>query len=115
MRHQAKTGFHGIFVGIPQHQKGYLVYVKHKWKIVSLYNVVFDESLSSVLEYTPQPNAEAMAMRPYVSYIPYATSSREQTGNIIIFTHFEERNLLSETCNDMESGKNLMTIHLLHN
>ena len=25
MRHQPKKGFRGIFVGIPQHQKGYLV------------------------------------------------------------------------------------------
>ena len=27
MRHQAQKGFRGISVGIPQHQKGYLVYV----------------------------------------------------------------------------------------
>ena len=27
MCHQAQKGFCGIFVGIPQHQKGYLVYV----------------------------------------------------------------------------------------
>ena len=46
-----------------------------------------------------------------VSYIPCATSSREQTGNIITFTQFEEggllyetQNLLSETCDDTESG-----------
>ena len=26
MRHQTQNGFHGIFVGIPQHQKGHLVY-----------------------------------------------------------------------------------------
>ena len=25
MRHQSKKGFRGIFVGIPQHQKGYVV------------------------------------------------------------------------------------------
>ena len=25
MRHQSQKGFHGIFVGIPEHQKGYLV------------------------------------------------------------------------------------------
>ena len=25
MRHQSQKGFHGIFVGIPQHQKGYLI------------------------------------------------------------------------------------------
>ena len=36
-------------------------------------------------------------MRPDVSSTPYATSSREQTGNIITFAQFEEGNLLSET------------------
>ena len=30
MRHQAQKQFRGIFVGIQQHQKGYLVYVPHK-------------------------------------------------------------------------------------
>ena len=27
IRHQLQKGFHSIFVGIPQHQKGYLIYV----------------------------------------------------------------------------------------
>ena len=43
-------------------------------------------------------------MRTYVAYIPYATSSKEQTGDIITFTQFEEGNLLLETCNNTESG-----------
>ena len=45
-----------------------------------------------------------MDMRPDVSYTPYATSSGEQTGNIIMFTHFEEGGLLSETGDNTESG-----------
>ena len=36
--------------------------------------------------------------------MPYSTSSREQTGDIITFVNFEEANLLSETCDDTESG-----------
>ena len=40
-------------------------------------------------------------MRPSVSYIPCATSSKEQTGNIITFTQFEEGDLLSETLEDV--------------
>ena len=51
-----------------------------------------------------QPYAEAMDMRPAVLYIPYDTSPKEKTGDIITFTQFEERNLLSETRNDTESG-----------
>ena len=44
MRHQAKKGFRGIFVGIPEHQKGYLVYVTSTIKIIFSYDNVFDES-----------------------------------------------------------------------
>ena len=35
MRHQAQNGFRGIFVDIPEHQKGYLVYVPSTRKIIS--------------------------------------------------------------------------------
>ena len=40
MHHQAQKGFCGIFVGIPQHQKGYLVYVPRTRKVISSYGVV---------------------------------------------------------------------------
>ena len=43
MRHQAQKGFRGIFVGILEHQKGYLVYVPSTRKIISSYDVVFGE------------------------------------------------------------------------
>ena len=64
---------------------------------------MFDESFSSALSYTSRPYAEAMAMRPTVKYTPYATSSKEQTSDVITFTQFEEGNLLNETRNDTES------------
>ena len=76
MRHQAQKGFLGIFVGIPQHQKGYLVYVPSTRKVVSSYDIVFDESFSSALSYMSQPYVEAMAMRPAVMYTPYAKYSK---------------------------------------
>ena len=90
MRHQAQNGFRGIFVGIPEHQKVYLVYVPSTRKVKSSYDVVFDESFSSALSYASRPYSEAMAMRPAVTYSPYATSSREQTGDLITFAQFEE-------------------------
>ena len=104
MRHQAQKGFRGIFVGIPQHQKGYLVYVPSTRKVILSYDVVFDESFSSALPYTSRPYAEAMAMRPAVTYTPYATSYKEQTGDVITFAQFEEGGLLNEIRNDTESG-----------
>ena len=45
-----------------------------------------------------------MSMRPYVTYTPYAISSKEQTGNIIRFAQFEEGDLLSDTREYAESG-----------
>ena len=45
-----------------------------------------------------------MYIRPEVSYITYDTSSEEQPGDIITFTHFEDGNLLSKSCNDTESS-----------
>ena len=45
-----------------------------------------------------------MAMRPEVTYTPYATFLKEQTGNVMMFAQFEEGNILTETRNDAESG-----------
>ena len=104
MRHQAQKGFRGIFVGIPQHQKGYLLYVTNTRKVISSYDVVFDESFSSAFSYTSRTYSKAMAVRPAVRYTPYATSSKEKTGDVVTFAQFEEENLLTETRNDTESG-----------
>ena len=73
-------------------------------KIISSYDVVFDESFSSVLAYTSQPYSEAMVMLPAVTYTPCATSLREQTGDIIMFAQFEDENILTKNRNDAESG-----------
>ena len=79
--------------------KGYILYVPHTSKIISSYDVVFYYIVSGTLAYTSQPCAEYMVMRLAVSFTPYATSSREQTVNIITFAQFEEGVLLSETQN----------------
>ena len=104
MRHQAQKWFLGISIGIPDHQKVYLVYVPSTRKIISSYYVVFDESFSSALAYTSQPYSEAMEMRTAVTYTPYGTSLREQTGDIITFAQFEKGNILTKTRNYIESG-----------
>ena len=106
MRHQAQKGFSSIFVGIPQHQKGYLVYVPSTRKIISSYDVVFDEIFSSALVYTSQPYSEAMVMRQAVTYTPCDASSREQTGNIIMFVQFEEGDILTKNRKNVESDDN---------
>ena len=45
-------------------------------------------------------------MRPEVTYTPYATSSKEQAGDVIMFAQFEEGNILIKTRNDAESCDN---------
>ena len=76
------------------------MYVPSTRKVISSYDVVFDKSFSSALSYMSRPYSEAMDMRPAVTYTPYATSSKEQTGDVITFTQFEEGNLLTETRNN---------------
>ena len=44
-------------------------------------------------------------MRPAVSYIPYTTYSKVQTGDVITFAQFEEGNILTETRKDTEIGE----------
>ena len=80
------------------------MYVPNTRKVILSYDVVFDKSFSSALSYTSRPYSEAMAMRMAVTYTPYATSLREQTGDVITFAQFEEGNILTETCNNAESG-----------
>ena len=43
MRHQAQKEFRGIFAGIPEHQKEYILYGPSTRKIISSYDVMFDE------------------------------------------------------------------------
>ena len=102
MRHQPQKGFWVIFVGTPQHHKVHLVYVPSTWKIVSSHAVVFKEIKFSALEYSSQPYSEELATRSVILYIPYATSSHEQAGNIISFAHFEEGDLLENLHNTEE-------------
>ena len=76
------------------------MYVPSTRKIISSYDVVFDESFSSAVAYTSLPYSEAMVMRPAVTYTPYETSLKEQTDDVIKFAQFEEGNILTETRND---------------
>ena len=53
------------------------MYITSTRNVISPYDVVFDESVSSALSYTSRPYSEAMAMHPAVTYNPYATSSKK--------------------------------------
>ena len=80
------------------------MYIPSSREIISSYDVFFDESFTIVLAYTSQTYSEAIAIRLAVTYTPCATSSREQTDDIITFTQFEEGNKSTKTRNNAESG-----------
>ena len=64
----------------------------------------FYESFSSALAYMENTYSEAIAMQPAVLYVPCAIFSKVQTGNIIIFSQFEEGSLPSKYHNGTESN-----------
>ena len=88
------------------------MYVPSTRKVISSYDVVFDKSVSSALSYTSQHYSEAMLICLAVTYTTYATSSREQTGNIITFAQSEEVDIITETRNDAKAVTNLITNQL---
>ena len=62
-----------------------------------------------------QDYAEVMDMHPGVSHTPYDKSSKEKTGDIIIFAQFEEGNINYLKVMTMQKvATNTMTIKLLH-
>ena len=81
------------------------MYVPSTRTIISSHDIVFYESFYSELAYKSQPYLEAMAMSPSVTYTPCATSLKEQTIDIIMFTQFEERGIFTITSNDAEGGE----------
>ena len=46
-----------------------------------------------------------MVLRPAVTYTSYDASLKEQTCNVITFAQFEGGNILTKTCNNVESGE----------
>ena len=59
------------------------------------------EDIRDGIQSHPNVNSrEAMAMRPSVTYTHCVTSLRKKTGDIIMFTHFEEGNMLTKNRND---------------
>ena len=56
IHHQSQKYFCGIFVAIPKHQKGYLIYVSSTHNIMYSHDVVYDKIFSSALAYTLHPN-----------------------------------------------------------
>ena len=96
MKHASSVtkGFSGYPCCNSTTSKWYLIYVPSTCKTVSSYGVVCEEKNSIVLSYKSRLYSEALAILPTVVYITYATSSHEQTGDIITFEQFEEGNLV---------------------
>ena len=90
------------------------MYIPSTRKIISSYDDVFDEKITSALAYMSRPYSEAMAMCPSVTYTPCATSSRGETGDIIAFAQFEEGNILTKLVTIQKALTNTMKIQLCY-
>ena len=55
--------------------------------------MLFLMRFSTVRWCTRHNHTQKLWLRLAMSYIPYATSPKEQTGHIIKFAHFEEENV----------------------
>ena len=85
MCYLSQKGFWGIFFGITQNQKGYLVYITITWKIVSSHGVVFDETFYSALACTSRLYSEALDTRPALLCIPYVVEYRVFYRTIVLY------------------------------
>ena len=94
VHHKSQKRFCVIFIAIPQHQKGYLIYVPITRKIVSSHDVLFYKTFYSLLSYMSCLYSEELSMRPPVSYLLHNKSFHERTGDILTFAHFVEENLV---------------------
>ena len=70
------------------------------------HDVVFDKKIFASSD-TSHIYSSVLAMKSAVSFIPYATSSYEQIGEIITFSHFEEKNLLQNEIS-LEEGDSIL-------
>ena len=66
MRHQSQKCRCVIFVGIPEHQKGNLIYAPSTRKINSSHDIVFYKMFSSALAYKSRPYSDSLDMRTAV-------------------------------------------------
>ena len=88
--HQPQKGFRIIFVGITQHQKGYLIYIPSTQEIVSSHGVVFENRFPKELAYTSLTYSRSLATQPEVLYVLYAKTFHEQTRTFLTLINLEE-------------------------
>jgi hypothetical protein len=77
-----KWGFHGIFIGLPSQQKGFLLFFPHS-HIIAVYGYVsFDETFSSAIATTWHCFHSSLLLQPPNSFIPDPDIILEETGTI---------------------------------
>jgi transposase InsO family protein len=77
---QTERGIRGVFIGFPENQKGYLLYVPSTRSICVSGDVFFDENFSSAIARTWQQFHDGLALIPKKSYIPPVDTFLSHTG-----------------------------------
>jgi transposase InsO family protein len=81
---ETQQGIRGIFIGLAENQKGYLFYSPASRQIYISGDITFDEHFSSTIATTWRPHRDNLALRPVASYIPTASTTLEQTGDVFV-------------------------------
>jgi hypothetical protein len=81
-QHFTEKGIRGVFIGIPLHQNGYLIYLPGSRTIACLGNVSFDEAFYSAVVTTWLRFEEGIALKPYSTIIAGPDMELEETGGI---------------------------------
>jgi len=81
---QTKHGIRGIFFGLDQNQKGYILYAPASRRLCISANITFDEQFNSTIAHTWQLQHDSLALCPVSSDIPLATTTIEHTGEVMV-------------------------------
>jgi hypothetical protein len=77
-----ERGIRAVFIGIPENQKGYLMYVPSTRAIMVSGDIIFDESFRSTLSTPWHQYKGSQPLCPADDFIPNVTTTVESTGTI---------------------------------
>ena len=113
MKKSSQKGVRGIFIGFPDHQQGYLIFVPSTRQIVVSGDVTFDETFQSIVSLTSPPFHDAMAMKPNTSLSKDSEEIIETTGDIEDLAHITpvpvHENIISEIQDTQQPSDSLVT------
>jgi transposase InsO family protein len=93
---QTERGIRGVFIGFPENQKGFLIYVPGTRSICVSGDVFFDERFTSAIARTWQQFPDSLALVPKRSFVPSGDTFLGHTGSALDNFHQVEEGKFEE-------------------